>query len=134
MNFTAGKAQKDTLYFWDFGDGETIYGANPPSSKFSIGKHRVTLKVFDTKTLNIREESFSVIVEKLVSIKKLKTPKTVPVKIEKPLVIKLQDFRLPPPLRSPESSPLQASTAAGVIILLFFGGVHVIIRRKGFLV
>jgi hypothetical protein len=88
VNFTAGKVRKDTLYFWDFGNGETFSGANPLSHKFSIGKYLVTLKIFDIKTGNLREESFSVVVEKLVSIKKAKTLKVPPMKIEKPLVIK----------------------------------------------
>lgn len=88
MNLNAGKVLKDTIYLWDFGDGETLYGANPPARTFPIGKHSVTLKIYDVKTGNIREEIFSVIVKKLVTAKKTKTPKIVPPKGEKPLVIK----------------------------------------------
>lgn len=95
MNFTAGKARKDTVYYWDFGNGETFYGVNPASHKFPLGKYTVTLKIFDTKTGNIREEYFSVIVQKLVSMKKAKTPKIIPTKAEKSLVIREQDYFAP---------------------------------------
>lgn len=88
MNFTAGKSQKDTIYFWDFGNGQTFYGANPVSEKFLPGKHTVTLEVFNLDTFSIREEVFQVVVKKLVSTKKEKISKTVPVKKEKPIVAK----------------------------------------------
>lgn len=88
MNFTAGKVRKDTVYFWDFGSDNTFYGVNPLSHKFSIGKHRVTLRVLDIKTGDFQDENFLIVVEKLVSVKKAKTPQVVPIKIEKPLVVR----------------------------------------------
>jgi len=65
-----------------------LYGVNPPAHTFFIGKHSVILKIYDIKTGNLREEIFSIIVKKLVTVKKVKVPKVVPPKIEKPLVIK----------------------------------------------
>lgn len=95
MNFTAGKVRKDTIYYWDFGNGETFYGANPLSHKFPVGRYTTVLKIFDTKTGNIREENFSIVIEKLMTVKKVKKPKIIPVKIEKPLVIRGQDYFAP---------------------------------------
>lgn len=91
INLTGGKVRKDTIYYWDFGKDEIFYGANPLSHQFSRGQHEITLKILDVKTLNMREEHLVVIVKKLVSIKKPKKPKkpkTIPVKTEKPLVLK----------------------------------------------
>lgn len=58
------------------------------SRKFTFGRHLVTLKIFDTRTGNIREENFLIVVEKLMSVKKVKNLKTASVKIEKPMVVK----------------------------------------------
>jgi hypothetical protein len=51
-------------------------------------------------------------------------------KIEKPLVIKWQNFQSPSSVHSIKLSPLQASTTASIIVLTFFWGVHMIMRRK----
>lgn len=90
MNFTAGKTRKDTVYLWDFGNGRTFSGVNPKAQKFGFGKYSVTLKVFDIVTGDAKEEGFSVVVQKLVTVKKKKAKKTKVVKlsVEKPLVIK----------------------------------------------
>ncbi len=48
----------------------------------------MTLKIFDIKTGNVREEIFQIIVEKLVAMKKPEKEKVISVKYPKPLVIK----------------------------------------------
>lgn len=88
MNLSAGKTRKDTIYLWDFGNGDTFYGVNPLSHKFGFGNHAVTLKIFDTKTGDLREEVFHIVVEKLVIVKKTKEPKAIPVKAENPFSLK----------------------------------------------
>lgn len=89
MNFTAGKTRKDTVYLWDFGNGETFSGANPKALKYSIGSYRILLRALDIVTGQTHEEHFTVIVQKLLSAKKPKKPKKekVVVKTEKPLTI-----------------------------------------------
>lgn len=88
VNFTAGKARKNTVYYWDFGNGETFYGANPPAHRFPFGKYVVRLKILDTKTFSFQEERFSVVVKKLINTKKPKSPKKIAMKTEneKPLI------------------------------------------------
>lgn len=118
------------MYFWDFGKGEIFYGANPLARTFPLGTFTVMLRILDTKTMNTREEYFHITVKKLVTVKKPKAPKTPIVKTEKPLVIQGNDYFAPPDLSSKKISPIQASVSAGIIALLFFGGIHMIARRK----
>ncbi|NDK19361.1 hypothetical protein GW819_00810 [Candidatus Gracilibacteria bacterium] len=132
VNFTAGKIRKNTVYFWDFGNGETFYGANPLSQKFLIGKYNVMLRILDTKTFDVREEYFPITVSKLGNIKNTKTQKITSVKTEKPLVIKGQDFsRSSADSESSKISPMQVSILAGILGFIFFGGIYIIVRRKG---
>lgn len=88
VNLTAGKARKDTVYLWDFGNGTTFWGPNPLSRKFGFGSYAVTLKIFDTKTGDIREEAFRIVIERLVAVKKAEKPKALHEKVEKPLTVK----------------------------------------------
>lgn len=130
VNLTAGKTRKNTVYFWNFWAGKTFYGANPPASSFPIGRYMVTLRILDTKTLEMREESFQIIVKKLVPTKKPKKPKPPREKLEKPIVVRGQDYT---PLKKPwlyGLSPVQTATAAGMIALLLFSGVFLLIRKK----
>jgi micrococcal nuclease len=130
VNFTAGKIRKGTIYYWDFGNGETFYGANPVAHKFAPGKYTVSLKIYDERTGNIREELFHIDVEKLVSVKKPKVLQIASEKTEKPVVIKGQDYFDPPALEKPMLSPLQAATSTTAVVLVFFGGVYGVLRRR----
>ncbi|MDP2103702.1 MAG: thermonuclease family protein, partial [Candidatus Gracilibacteria bacterium] len=130
VNFTAGKVRKDTIYFWDFGDSETFYGANPKSLKFGIGTYKVSLRVLDTLTGEIHDSYFTIIVHRLVTIKKPKKPKVAKVKVEKPLSVRLNNFFSNSSLSPIALSPLDTAKSSTALAFVFFSGVHIILRKK----
>lgn len=120
MNFTAGKTRKDTIYFWDFGNDETFYGANPKSLKFGIGTHKISLRVLDVITGDIHDSYFTVIVHRLVTVKKPKKPKVAKVKTEKPLSVRLNDFFIGPSVLSPSLSTEDVAKSSTALAFVFF--------------
>ncbi len=120
VNFTAGKTRKDTIYFWDFGNGEIFYGANPKSLTFGIGSYRISLRVLDMITGDIHDSHFTVIVHKLITVKKPKKPKVAKVKVEKPLSVRLNNFFSNSSLSPIALSPLDTAKSSTALAFVFF--------------
>ena len=133
VNLTAGTAIKDLIYFWDFGNGETFYGANPKALKFTIGSHVILLRVLNSVSGEIADNRFTVTVQKLLSIKKTKTKKAVAPPIKKESVFSVrptwQDTHTSSNI-SKKLTSLQISLAGIVISLVFFVIARIFVRRR----
>ncbi len=88
VNFTAGVPQRDFIYYWDFGNGTTHYGANPPALKYPPGKYEVILRVLDSQTLSIRDDIFYLKIDPLLTPKKNKVGRVQIQATPKPLIVK----------------------------------------------
>lgn len=131
INFSAGKKEKNLIYFWDFWNGETEYGVNPLAKKYPIGTYRVHLRVLHSETWAYKDEYFPIIVRKTPPsshIKSADTKKTPPVKVEKPLLVREQGNIAPGSSLSISRSWVVASGVILVVTALSFG--YFIIRRK----
>ena len=130
INLSAGKIRKNTVYFWEFGNGRDFYGANPLSQKFAIGKYKVHLRMLDSESGELWDEYFSIVVKKLVTAKKVKTkkPKKVkvpPVKKEKPLVVREQL-----PFGQKSAPNYESAVSAVLLLMIFLSGGYAIVRKK----